>query len=149
MRQPGGTPGSTRQHPAAPRRKFPHVLTAWQHPAAPGSTPAAPRHPAAPGNTWQPGNPGLRIALLALNLNGLERHTLDLPGRSGDIGQCKPLLVREGQHVEAAAAVAAAVAAAAVAAAAVATVVLAEAVAEAAEAAEAATDVGLRPQVQS
>ena len=50
---------------------------------------------------------------------------------------------------EPAAAAAAAVAAAAVAAAAGATVVLAEAVAEAAEAAEAATDVGLRPQVQS
>ena len=147
-RQPGNP--ATRQQPGS-TRKWTHILTAWQHPAAPGSTPAAPRHPAAPGNTWQPGNPGLRIALLALNLNGLERHTLDLPGRSGDIGQCKPLLVREGQHVEAAAAaaVAAAVAAAAVAAAAVATVVLAEAVAEAAEAAEAATDVGLRPQVQS
>ena len=66
-----GTPATRPPYPAAPGStwKCPHVVSAWQHPAAPRST----RHPATrhpntrqhpgnpatrPGNTRQPGNQG-------------------------------------------------------------------------------------------
>ena len=63
-RQPGNP--ATRQQPGS-TRKWTHILTAWQHPAAPGSTRQHPGSTPAPGSTrqpgtdpatpWQPGNP--------------------------------------------------------------------------------------------